>query len=107
MKNLLIIASILCLNYSVSARSNDEDNKFISQALKISEPSPGSVSPNKTTDNQANEKPEMTKETKNVEVDSSYYSVNKFNFLFYLMYKLKYTEEGNRIQPKKNVLLVD
>lgn len=49
----------------------------------------------------------MTKETKNVEVDSSYYSVNKFNFLFYLMYKLKYTEEGNRIQPKKNVLLVD
>jgi len=28
-----------------------------------------------------------------VEPDSSYYSVNKFNFLFYFVYKLKYMED--------------
>ena len=28
-----------------------------------------------------------------VEPDSSYYSVNKFNFLFYFVYKLKYMDD--------------
>lgn len=32
-------------------------------------------------------------EAQEVESDSSYYSVNKFNILFYFVYKLKYGEE--------------
>jgi len=32
-------------------------------------------------------------EVQEVESDSSYYSVNKFNILFYFVYKLKYGED--------------
>ncbi|UXX80029.1 hypothetical protein N7E81_02780 [Reichenbachiella carrageenanivorans] len=38
----------------------------------------------------------------NAEPDSSYYSVNKFNFLFYFVYKMKYMEDETEVEaPKK------
>ncbi|MCV9388789.1 hypothetical protein [Reichenbachiella ulvae] len=44
-------------------------------------------------------KPEQKVESKSQEVnndpDSSYYSVNKFNYLFYYVYKIKYLSEDD------------
>ena len=36
------------------------------------------------------------------EPDSSYYSVNKFNFLFYFVYKMKYMDEGSEAHPAED-----
>lgn len=38
----------------------------------------------------------------NAEPDSSYYSVNKFNFLFYFVYKMKYMEEETEVETPKD-----
>ena len=89
------------------ASSDDEDNKLISQAMTISEPVI------ERTSSPAKEKLELTQKNDletievktNSKVDSSYYSVNKFNFVFYLMYKLKYLDEDNISLPKKTLQL--
>ena len=95
------------------AHTRDEDKKLISQALEISEPTTETLSTTRTSDEPEIEsvveiEPEKTDDKpatavvakKKTKVDSSYYSVNKFNFLFYLMYKMKYTEEGNKSKDK-------
>ncbi len=107
MKNLIIIASLVAFSSTAYAGPKDEDKKFVSQAMKMSEPSTGSLNTPKKSTEEPKERPnENLKETKNTEVDSSYYSVNKFNFLFYLMYKLKYTEE-NPLEQKKETIRVE
>lgn len=68
---------------------------MISQVLEVPEPSAGNVASPEPASSAPQESQKMTKNTETSEVDSSYYSVNKFNFLFYLMYKLKYSEEKN------------
>lgn len=40
-----------------------------------------------------------------LESDSSYYSVNKFNFLFYLVYKIKYTDDGIPVEEENAVMI--
>lgn len=39
------------------------------------------------------------------ETDSSHYSVNKFNFLFYLVYKIKYTDDGVPVEEENAVMI--
>lgn len=39
------------------------------------------------------------------ETDSSYYSVNKFNFLFYLVYKIKYTDDGIPVEEENATMI--
>lgn len=43
-----------------------------------------------------------TSEELDSEPDSSYYSVNKFNFLFYFVYKMKYMDEETEIEKTDN-----
>ncbi|MFT7031559.1 MAG: hypothetical protein ACJA2S_000049 [Cyclobacteriaceae bacterium] len=101
MKKLILISLSLVIHSGLQASSDDEDNKLISQAMTISEPV---IERTSTT---SKEKIALTesKETETIEVntkvDSSYYSVNKFNFVFYLMYKLKYLDEDNSSIPQK------
>ncbi|MEQ6120046.1 hypothetical protein [Reichenbachiella sp. MALMAid0571] len=104
MKNFILTILTFFLSFSVFADSNDEDSMYISQALKTTEPSAGSLSPVKKPEIKEPSNLEMTQEKKNTEIDSSYYSVNKFNFLFYLMYKLKYTENENPIEQKTETI---
>lgn len=40
------------------------------------------------------------KERPTADQDSSHYSVNKFNFLFYLIYKMKYMDGGEEGPPE-------
>lgn len=103
MRKLILVSLSLVIHFSLHASSDDEDNKVISQSLTISEPVIEKVSsPSKE---KLEFKPKNDSNTIEVKVDSkvdsSYYSVNKFNFVFYLMYKLKYLDEDNLELPKK------
>tara|TARA_R110002072_G_scaffold78309_2_gene181638 strand:- start:507 stop:842 length:336 start_codon:yes stop_codon:yes gene_type:complete len=100
LKNFILTILTFLLSFSVFADSNEEDSKYISQALKTAEPSAGSLSPIKKTETKESTNLELTQEKKTSEIDSSYYSINKFNFLFYLMYKLKYTESEHPIEQE-------
>ena len=105
MKNSILTILTFLISFSVIADSNEEDSKYISQALKTAEPSAGSLSPVKKAETKESTSLELTQEKKTSEVDSSYYSINKFNFLFYLMYKLKYTESEFPIDQKLKPIL--
>jgi len=101
LKKLILISLGLVIHSGLQAASEDEDNKLISQAMTISEP----VIERTSTTSMERIAPTEKKETEaievNTKVDSSYYSVNKFNFVFYLMYKLKYLDEDNSSIPQK------
>ena len=92
LKTISATIALMILSFTGFANSNDKE-LLISQVLEVSEPSAGNVSPvDRAAESTVQESQEVSQSAKS-EVDSSYYSVNKFNFLFYLMYKLKYSEE--------------
>lgn len=93
------------MNFGLHAFSDDEDNKLISQALTISDPAVEKEPSKEKLEATEKEDSEIIEVKTNTKVDSSYYSVNKFNFVFYLMYKLKYLEEENVTLPKKSLKL--
>ena len=69
----------------------DEEPTYVSQVL-VKEPSAGSVSTKAKETKPIEEIAKVTASPEKSEVDSSCYSVNKYNFLFYMMYKLKFMD---------------
>ncbi|MFY0655001.1 MAG: hypothetical protein JXQ96_23420 [Cyclobacteriaceae bacterium] len=102
MKKLTSILFLSLFTFGVYANSNNEENNLISQALNTTEPSAGNVSDSDTSEAvKVDKNQEITQVKKDTEVDSSMYSVNKFNFLFYLMYKHKYKED-KKVSTEEN-----
>ncbi|MGL1886681.1 MAG: hypothetical protein OCD76_09215 [Reichenbachiella sp.] len=104
MKYLLIILPLVFCTLSLHAEHTTEKNKTTgSKDVKKKTEEPKVVDSNdetfhlkeqKTTEmDLIIESPKPTK--KESDVDSSYYSVNKFNYLFYFMYKVNYLMEGD------------
>ncbi|MEP2025464.1 MAG: hypothetical protein ABJH98_03055 [Reichenbachiella sp.] len=53
---------------------------------------------------ESNNEAESVEKSENLdaEPDSSYYSVNKFNFLFYFVYKMKYMDNEAEVETPTN-----
>lgn len=89
---LLLLSLIASVTYAETTNNEGEKSKTEKEtvATKVQE---GGVA--KTQEN-ANETEKIAlKETKTTDPDSSYYSVNKFNYLFYYVYKLKYLSDDD------------
>lgn len=80
----------MSLSFSLSA-FNEKNANGNSGGTSYGEESKSDVEPD-TKSKAEVEKVEETKKT-DAEPDSSYYSVNKFNFLFYFVYKMKYMDD--------------
>ena len=88
---------IICLAYSISLSAHTENNTGgVSGGAAYVENSTesGELEPNKEAES-------VGKEESDSEPDSSYYSVNKFNILFYFVYKMKYMD-SEEIESNKN-----
>jgi len=89
LKNILAIVLLLFALNGAHAGNKDSKNPELSEE-KATTPDreEGSATASKAVSDEVT-KPALD-ETKMIEKDSSEYSVNKFNYLFYLIYKVKY-----------------
>ena len=91
MKRFIVFFCALALTFASQANdfsSKNEKEKPSKKAEKTT-----NNNSKKNNSKKTNESEEHFSEEKEVESDSSYYSVNKFNILFYFVYKLKYGED--------------
>ena len=77
---------------AVKAKDN-ETNKPVQEQNSIERRNEANQDENQETASDIDDLENTYDENQIIESDSSYYSVNKFNILFYFVYKLKYGEE--------------
>ncbi|WP_456460868.1 hypothetical protein [Reichenbachiella sp.] len=87
---------LFCTLFSLSALANTENNtnKIGDGGVYKAE---ASTEAKELNANNEAESAEQSEES-GAEPDSSYYSVNKFNFLFYFVYKMKYMDEETEVE---------
>lgn len=96
MKTTLSILFCLLISSSLSAYSEKNANGTDGAASYTTEKS------TETKELEAKSEAESSEQQEEVEPDSSYYSVNKFNFLFYFVYKMKYMDHEPEVESPKN-----
>lgn len=95
LKKTLSILFCLFLSLSLSANTNNNTNGTAYGTEKNEEAK-------KLESSKEAESAEQSQALDKSEPDSSYYSVNKFNFLFYFVYKMKYMDGEDDIEPSKD-----
>ena len=91
------VSILLCLLFSLSLSAKPErDSNANAEGT--------SYESEKTKNLESVESAESIKkaEESKIEPDSSYYSVNKFNFLFYFVYKMKYMDRETEVETPAN-----
>lgn len=108
---LTAIFFLFCFSTSALATdlADENDNEKSNQDFSYGKhTTPGSATDDTLHDNDdpnASPTPEALPANKKNEADSSTYSVNKFNFLFYFVYKLKYLDEEMEDEDSEQTII--
>lgn len=94
MKKYFSILFCLLFSLSVAARTENNSSNIGDGAIYNTDASTEAKELNANNESETSEQNEES----GAEPDSSYYSVNKFNFLFYFVYKMKYMDEESEVE---------
>lgn len=91
--SILLLSLIASVAYAGPANEKSEKSKTEKETVDATKIQDQTKS--KVQDSAEQTEKATIQETKTNDPDSSYYSVNKFNYLFYYVYKIKYLSEDD------------